>query len=103
MNRAQRRAYAKENGVPMPPPDQPSGGIALQALPFTTNLRQADLPEGPRVLMVCQDPGGVRGYFFEPEHAKAVAAELHALATAAASGLTIVGDLGTPETNGETP
>lgn len=97
MNREERRRFARTNGGPMPPPDPAPQSIQFAPVPLSTVVQGGiDTADGPRILMVCTTPQGPNGYFLSPEHAKHLAGELHKCATAAASGLEIIGNLGEP-------
>lgn len=74
-----------------------------QQLPFKpveTNFTVlgADLGGNSIVLLIVTTPVGQAGYFLTPEIAKQVAGFLTNTAAAAASGLTVIGDVGSDET-----
>lgn len=93
MNREQRRAFARENGVAMPPPEQPQEGtLAFGPVPVSTNVASVDTPGGGLVVLQVTTPIGVQGYFLSPDHARTLAGHLMQFATAASTGLQIVGD-----------
>lgn len=93
MNRADRRAFAKENGVPMPPPEPNTAQLALGPVPVSTVTGTAETADGYRVILQCQTPLGVQVYFLNADHARQLASELAALASTAASGLVIAKDI----------
>lgn len=98
MNREERRAFAHENGVPMPPPaETPQSPVPLQPLPVATGVGMAEIPGvGNRVLLQIWTPmsAGPFVFFLEPAHARVLAGELELRAGAAAAGLIL------PESNG---
>lgn len=92
MNREQRRAFARENGVPMPPAEPEQPGLQVAPVPTTTNVGSIETPGGGLVTLQVVTPVGVQVYFLSPDHARQLGGHLAQFAMAAKSGLTIVGD-----------
>lgn len=101
MNRQERRRFEREHGFPPPaePPAPAEGGLQVGPVPVTTTVALGELGSETRVLLHCATPVGLSVYFLDANNAQALAAHLAQHAAAAATGLTIVGDVG----GGEAP
>lgn len=97
MNRHERRQYAREHGVPMPPPDaeQPQvvPAVPLGPVPTATDVGVLETPDGGLVVLQVFTPVGPAAYFLSADHAQALAAVLTQAAMSASTGLQIVGDV----------
>lgn len=72
--------------------------LPFQPVPTNFSVIAARVGVEEQVLLVVTTPLGQQGYFMPPDIAKQVAAFLVQHATAAASGLTVIGDAGgTPD------
>lgn len=56
MSRRDRRAFAKENGVPMPPAGPQAGALEFSAVPTEMSVEQVAAPGGPVVLLLIKTP-----------------------------------------------
>lgn len=90
-----------------PIPPGPPAQLQVGPLPTQTMVAQALTPDGTAfVTLQCLTPLGMQVYFLSPDHARQLAQHLHQFASAAASGLEIVGNLGDPPApngNGKPP
>lgn len=91
MNREERRAFAKENGVPMPPAEQQQ--MQVSPVPVSTTVAVAQTATDTFVVMQFQTPQGVNAFFLSIDHAKAMIAELEKATLIAPTGLVVASEL----------
>lgn len=95
MNREERRAFARQNGVPMPPAE-PQATLNLGPVPVSTGIIVTETSDGPRVVLQFQTPQGFNAFFLSVEHAREMVDQLGQALTAATSGLVIAKDIPQP-------